>query len=174
MDTISLQRIETVHPLLRLELKWIYNEICSAIQTQYSIFRISQALRTIDEQNKLYAQGRTTKGKIVTNAKGGDSFHNYGLAVDIVQLIDKDRNGTFETASWSIELDADMDGNPDWLEVVEIFEKYGWQWGLFNSKGERYDHPHFQKTFGYSIKTLKELKKDKFGYPIIDLTKRFV
>lgn len=34
----------------------------------------------------LYAQGRTTPGKIVTNAKPGQSAHNFGLAVDLAPL----------------------------------------------------------------------------------------
>ena len=44
-------------------------------------------LRSKEEQNVLYAQGRTTDGKIVTNARGGDSWHNYGCAFDWVPVI---------------------------------------------------------------------------------------
>jgi peptidoglycan L-alanyl-D-glutamate endopeptidase CwlK len=44
-------------------------------------------LRDLDEQARLYAQGRTTPGKIVTNAKPGQSAHNYGLALDFVPLV---------------------------------------------------------------------------------------
>ncbi len=41
--------------------------------------------RSKEEQNRLYAQGRTTKGKIVTRARGGESPHNYkpSFAFDI-------------------------------------------------------------------------------------------
>lgn len=46
--------------------------------------------RTIAQQDKLYAQGRTTKGDIVTKAKGGQSPHNFGLACDLCPL---DKNG---------------------------------------------------------------------------------
>lgn len=45
--------------------------------------RVTQALRTIEEQDAIYAQGRSKPGKIVTNAVGGSSWHNYGLAADI-------------------------------------------------------------------------------------------
>ena len=38
--------------------------------------------RTWDEQNALYAQGRTKPGKKVTNARGGYSWHNFGVAGD--------------------------------------------------------------------------------------------
>ena len=45
--------------------------------------RIISGTRTYAEQDVLYAQGRTTEGKIVTNAKGGQSNHNFGIAWDI-------------------------------------------------------------------------------------------
>jgi len=44
-------------------------------------------LRSKEEQDALYAQGRTVSGKIVTNARGGDSWHNYGCAFDWVPLV---------------------------------------------------------------------------------------
>lgn len=46
-------------------------------------FKVYSGLRTFEEQNKLYAKGRTEAGNIVTNARGGQSMHNYGLAVDL-------------------------------------------------------------------------------------------
>jgi len=45
-------------------------------------FKIYFGVRSFDEQESLYAKGRTTPGDIVTWARGGDSMHNYGLAVD--------------------------------------------------------------------------------------------
>ena len=51
--------------------------------------RITDGYRSIQEQNTLYAQGRTTPGNIVTHARGGQSLHNYGNAFDVVQM----RNG---------------------------------------------------------------------------------
>jgi peptidoglycan L-alanyl-D-glutamate endopeptidase CwlK len=45
---------------------------------------ITSGTRTYQEQNELYAQGRTKPGKIVTNAKGGQSYHNFGIAADFV------------------------------------------------------------------------------------------
>lgn len=44
-------------------------------------------LRSKEEQDELYAQGRTKPGKIVTNARGGDSFHQYGVAFDFVPMV---------------------------------------------------------------------------------------
>ena len=48
---------------------------------------ITSTYRDHESQDALYAQGRTTKGFIVTNAKGGDSYHNYRCAIDVVPLI---------------------------------------------------------------------------------------
>nr|WP_295770097.1 M15 family metallopeptidase [Rhodoferax sp.] len=40
-------------------------------------------MRSCAEQDALYAQGRTAPGNKVTNAKSGDSNHNFGIAFDI-------------------------------------------------------------------------------------------
>lgn len=49
---------------------------------------VVQGRRTIAQQNALYAKGRTSGGAKVTNAKGGSSPHNFGMAVDMVPLKD--------------------------------------------------------------------------------------
>ena len=166
MDEISLQRITKAHPKVRAELLKIYKEANNKLGK--SRLRFAYVLRTFKEQTDLFAKGRTAKGGIVTNAKAGQSFHNYGLAVDIVMLIDKDGNGTFETASWDTIADLDKDNLSDWLEVVNVFKKYGWEWG---GDWRFKDLPHFQKTFGYSWQKLLELHKagkvDKQGYVLI-------
>ena len=43
--------------------------------------------RSEEEQNGLYAQGRSKPGRIVTNARGGESWHNYRCAFDFVPLV---------------------------------------------------------------------------------------
>jgi peptidoglycan L-alanyl-D-glutamate endopeptidase CwlK len=102
IDQLTLTRIDTLHPKIKEEVKNIYlNEVVPALKTVTC--RFAYTLRTIKEQNDLYALGRTklfdANGKrlgIVTNAKGGQSYHNYGLAFDIVLLT---KNG----ASWDIK-----------------------------------------------------------------------
>lgn len=42
--------------------------------------------RSKEEQDELYKIGRTLPGKIVTNARGGESFHNYRVAFDWVPV----------------------------------------------------------------------------------------
>lgn len=86
IDNITLSRIDTLHPKIRQEVKDIYlNEVVPALTN--ITCRFAYTLRTFQEQDALYAQGRTklydTNGKklgIVTKAKGGQSIHNYGLA----------------------------------------------------------------------------------------------
>lgn len=166
-DLVTTKRIQLLHPKLRKEAESIYSDICKALIGR-GICRFAFTLRTIAEQNALYAQGRTKPGKIVTNAQGGLSMHNYGLAIDIVLLQDKDLNGTFETPIWDVKIDLDGDKKADWMECVTIFKQYGWEWGgdwKFN------DPPHFQKTFGKSVRELLDLhnakKVDSQGYVII-------
>jgi peptidoglycan L-alanyl-D-glutamate endopeptidase CwlK len=145
----------------------MYDEIVEAL-TGSAACRFAYTLRTFAEQDVLYAQGRSKPGKVVTNAKGGQSYHNYGLAIDIVLLVDKDKNGSFETASWDVKTDFDKDAKADWMEVVQIFKRYGYEWG---GEWKFKDDPHFQKSFGKSIYELRALhtagKVDKNGFVLI-------
>lgn len=150
MDQKTLERIELLHPAVREEARQIYKEICEAL-TGKALCRFAYTLRTYAEQNALYAQGRTTPGLKVTQAKGGQSYHNFGLAIDIVLIVDKDGNGNFETASWDTKSDFDGDGKSDWQEVVNIFKRYGWAWG---GNWKFTDMPHFEKTYGFSVNQL--------------------
>lgn len=146
-DKITYQRIEKAHPKLRQELKELIEHINTNILTGASKVRIAYTLRTWEEQDELYAQGRTKPGKKVTNAKGGDSVHNYSLATDIVLIIDG------KDASWDTKKDWDQDKQSDWMEVVAEFKKKGWKWG--GDWVSFKDMPHFEKTFGYTVKELK-------------------
>jgi peptidoglycan L-alanyl-D-glutamate endopeptidase CwlK len=150
MDLITLDRIKLLHPKVREEALQIYEDICQAL-TGKAICRFSFTLRTIAEQNKLFAQGRTIAGKIVTRARGGHSYHNWGLAIDIVLIKDVDGDGDYDKAVWDTNTDFDGDNKSDWMEVVQIFKEYGWEWG---GDWKFVDAPHFQKTFGYSVRQL--------------------
>lgn len=150
-DKISEPRVALLHPKVRDEVKSLIEKAEAGLPSNMAI-RIVQGLRTIDEQNALYAQGRTKPGNIVTNAKGGSSFHNYGLAIDFAILTDKDGNGSFEDLSWDIKRDNDKDGTADWLEVVKVFEAAGWEWGGKWSSIK--DYPHLQKKFGFTWQQL--------------------
>lgn len=159
MDKLTIDRINTAHPAIKEELSEIYRQICEALKGRV-MCRFAYVIRTLAEQEELYAQGRTKPGKIVTNAKAGWSYHNYGLAVDIVMIHDKDGNGTYETASWDQTIDIDGDGQSDWQEVVTIFKAHGWAWG---GDWRFKDAPHFEKNFGIPVAQLFDrLNKKQF------------
>ena len=147
MDEITLKRIEQAHPKLREDLKNHYLEANSLLGKGCRL-RFSYVLRTFAEQDALYL-----KRPKVTNAKAGQSYHNYGLAFDIVLLYDKDGDGKFEEVSWDMVRDGDNDKVSDWTEVTNYFIKKGYTNG-FISNGKKWDFPHFQKTFGYDWKQL--------------------
>ncbi|WP_150273217.1 M15 family metallopeptidase [Paenibacillus tepidiphilus] len=109
---------------------------------------ITQGLRTVAEQNALYAQGRTKPGAIVTNARGGYSYHNYGLAVDFALLLP---GGS--SASWDMKRDGDGDGTSDWQEVARQAKELGFEWGGDWSSFK--DYPHLQMSFGLTISELR-------------------
>lgn len=153
MDKITLQRIELLHPAIRDEVRGIYcNEIVPALSGRATC-RFAYTLRTFHEQNELFALGRTKlfddTGKrlgVVTKAKGGQSIHNYGLALDIVLIVDG------KSASWQTAVDYDGDGKADWIEVAGIFKKHGWTWG--GDWKSFKDAPHFEKPLGYTWQQL--------------------
>ena len=105
---------------------------------------IYMGLRTYQEQDALYAQGRTVKGKlIVTNAKGGQSYHNFGLAVDYVF---KDRYGNW---TWQGQYNI----------IGEIAKECGLEWG--GGWASFKDIPHIQNSYGegYVPKHLDDIYK---------------
>lgn len=158
IDKPTLNEISKLHPSVRVEVAKIIEE-CNSALTSRSQVRISQGYRTFAEQDAIYAIGRTKPGAKVTNAKGGQSVHNYGLAVDIVLIIDG------KTASWDTKADWDGDKQSDWMECVTIFKKNGWSWG--GDWRTFKDMPHFEKN-GYSDwRKMFAMSKAKDGYIIV-------
>lgn len=172
IDKPTQEKIDIAHPSLRKELSEIVTVLNRDILTGRAKVRITFTLRTMEEQDALYAQGReslsevnkkrsiaklqpisASENKKVTNAKAGDSFHNYALACDIVLIIDG------KTASWDTKADWDGDKQSDWMEVVVLFKKYGWKWGGDWTSFK--DMPHFEKTFNNTISTLKSKYSNK-------------
>lgn len=76
---------------------------------------VTSTFRDNESQAALYAQGRTTPGKRVTNAKAGESFHNWRCALDVVPL----RNGK---PVWGTTAAPDK---ALWERVIEIGESCG-------------------------------------------------
>jgi len=147
-DDITQARIKVLHPKVRDEVSLLIAEANKLLPDNVEI-RIVQGLRTFAEQDALYKQ----KPK-VTNAKGGQSIHNYGLAIDFCLLIDN------KEISWDPKKDRDNDKVADWMEVVLVFLRAGWDWG--GNWRTFKDLPHLEKPFGNTWRTLlaKHTKKD--------------
>lgn len=114
-------------------LYWLFHYGMVDAQIDYIV---TCTYRSEDEQTKLYAQGRTAPGNVVTNAKAGESAHNCedpngnpaARAFDIVPMV----NGK-----------PDWDGtHPVWEQAGKIGEGVGLEWaGRWKSFKEK---PHFQ------------------------------
>lgn len=109
---------------------------------------ITDSFRSFDEQNSLHRQGRNTEGSIVTYAEGGESYHNYGLAIDFALKLDDG------SVVWDIDLDDNDNGRSDWFEVADIGKDLGFDWG--GDWNSFKDYPHLEMTFGLSIRELKK------------------
>jgi len=138
---INSRSLDDLHPRVK-KLAEQFKAECLAQGYEiliYSTYRDNEA------QNAIYAQGRTTKGSIVTNAKGGQSFHNYKVAFDWVPM---------------------LHGKPLWNDAIvygkcaRIGEALGLEWaGRWAGKFK--ETAHMQYTGGLSLadfqagKTLK-------------------
>lgn len=88
--------------------------------------KVISGLRTYEEQDELYAQGRTKPGKKVTKARGGYSNHNFGIAFDV---------GVFEGGRYLQE-------SPKYRAVGVLGADLGLEWG--GNWKSLVDQPHFQ------------------------------
>lgn len=129
----------------------VYHDLGSRILLVYEdiyekykmVMRASNGYRSIDQQNDLYALGRTKPGKIITNAQGGESWHNFGLAVD----------------SCFHGKDPYLDNHPKGQEIWDDFGKFctnnGLIWG--GNFLKLIDKPHAEKRYNMTLKACKIL-----------------
>lgn len=101
-------------------------------------------LKTFAQQASIYASGRTKPGKIVTNAKAGESYHNYGFALDFCILT----NGK---ADWKCIEKYKLVGQ----EAVKL--KFTWGGNFKSFK----DYGHIERNYGFTIKDLLAGKRPK-------------
>ena len=94
---------------------------------------IISGLRTAAQQEALYAQGRTAAGHVVTNARAGQSMHNYGMAIDVVPYLTA---GNDQDLNWKSQ-------TPQFQAMVAAFKAQGLEWGG-DWKGSLGDFDHFQ------------------------------
>lgn len=138
-------------------------KLVTACKGQGLLIGIGECYRTVEEQDKLYAKGRTTAGSIVTNAKGSSysSHHQWGTAFDIYR---NDGKGAYN----------DSDGF--FKKVGAIGKQIGLEWG--GDWTDPVDKPHFQLPYWGSTtrklkriyKTPDEFKKTWGDYEVVEET----
>jgi peptidoglycan L-alanyl-D-glutamate endopeptidase CwlK len=106
---------------------------------------VTSTYRDAESQNALYAQGRTKPGRIVTNAKAGQSWHNYRLAFDVVPIV----NGK---AMWN-----DL---RTFKRLGEIGKSVGLEWA--GDWKQFKELAHFQATGGLTLAQLRAGKQPAF------------
>ena len=149
-DAKTDAKIQTLHPKLRPIASQFINKVEKDLGKK---LRILDGYRTIAEQNALYEKGRTKPGPKVTNAKGGSSYHNYGLAFDAYYM----------TSDGKVDLKTTLK-----QDVADIGKGLGLDWG-----GEFktiVDKPHFQLTKGKTSELLAMVnanKVDANGYVLV-------
>ena len=121
---LAHKRLKGVHPDLAAKMARLI-ELAAEDGLQ---LRVTQGVRTFAQQDALYAKGRTTKGPKVTNARGGYSKHNYGLAADVCVLDPKTGKVTWEGKYY--------DGLGKYAKAVGL--TWGGSWSRFP------DRPHFE------------------------------
>lgn len=149
-DPSTNRKIEGLHPAVRYETAKFINDVDDRMGQQLRIPDPS-GFRTPQEQDKEYAKGRTAPGQIVTHAPGGRSYHNYGLAFDVVGL---DPDG--KTPNYGIDIGR----------FAPIAKERGFEWGG-NWAGDKRDPPHFQRTYGYTTDQLRQMIGPGATYPTI-------
>ncbi len=123
------------------DIKELYPEVAKKAQQLIDLCKkehidiiLTSTYRDFESQDALYAQGRTAKGRIVTNARGGQSFHNFRVAFDVVPVV----NGK---AIWH-------DKNT-WKKIGALGKSIGLEWAGDWRRFKEY--PHFQYTKGLSL-----------------------
>lgn len=103
--------------------------------------RIISGTRTWAEQDALYAKGRTTTGPKVTNAQGGQSNHNFGIAVDLGLFLSDGRY---------------LEDTPFYKEIGTVVAKFPeLEWG--GSWKSIVDEPHVQYRVPYSLAEMRDM-----------------
>jgi peptidoglycan LD-endopeptidase CwlK len=131
-DGRSESNIQTLLPAAQRKARDFMKQVRAA---QISI-KIISGTRTFAEQDELFRQGRTKPGPIVTNARGGQSNHNFGVAWDIAVF----KNGQF------------LGESPLYKKVGGIGKGLGLEWG--GDWPKFVDEPHFQDVHQDDLKEI--------------------
>jgi hypothetical protein len=128
-----MRNVSDLHPDLQKKV----GELKAICKKNGITIGIGECLRTVAEQDALYAKGRTTSGSIVTNAKGSSysSMHQWGVAFDFYLGMDVDGDGKSSD-------DAYNNATGLFDKVGKLGQSIGLEWG--GSWKSIKDKPHFQ------------------------------
>ena len=146
-----MRNINALHPRLQAIIPKLKEECKKA----GIIISIGECVRTVAEQDALYAKGRTAPGSVVTNCKGTtySSMHQWGVAFDFYLSMDVDGDGQTND-------DAFNNAKKHFQKVGAIGKSLGLEWG--GEWTSIVDMPHFQlPDWGSTALKLKE----QFGTP---------
>ena len=141
LDKRSQKNLKTLLPEAEVHARRFLQAVLDA---GYDV-QVLDGTRTFAEQDGLYAQGRTKPGKKVTNARGGQSNHNYGIAWDI---------GLFKDGDY-------LEESPLYRKVGKIGKAFGLEWG--GDWKNPVDEPHYQIRVGVSVAGLLEIVRQNGG-----------
>lgn len=132
-----------IHPIVEERS----NQLIQQSAEKGIVIVLTDGFRSAEDQDRLYEKGRSSEGNIVTNAKGGESYHNFGLAVDFAIQVPSGN------IIWDMQYDGNGNGVADWMEVVEMAKVLGFEWGG-DWVGFK-DYPHLEMNFGLTIAQLQ-------------------
>ena len=145
-----------LHPRLRNALETLQSQ-CSA---KGLALGFSDGYRSAAEQDALYAQGRTLPGSIVTNARGGYSQHNWGIAADFFQNIrGREWEVPFFNTVGPLAESLGLSWGGRWTDFTDRPHLYLPDWGdtptpLINAYG-LHGYDAFRKTWGSTSETVR-------------------
>lgn len=150
---INSRKITDLHPKVAVMAAEFVQQ-CAAVGIDVII---TSTYRDNEAQAALYAQGRTAPGKKITNARPGQSWHNWKLAFDFVPLrYGKPVWGTAGNGIDENPADDDKDDLELWLRCAMIAESIGLEWaGRWKSFKE---FAHCQYTGGLTLEDLQNGK----------------
>lgn len=148
------KNINELHPRMQEKI----NELKKLCQSKGLSIEIAECFRTVEEQDALYAKGRTAPGSIVTNAKGTsyNSQHQWGIAADFYRNDGKgaynEENNFFETVG-VIAKSLGLGWGGEWKSLRDLPHLYLPDWGTTpSSLKEKYKVPQaFIKTWSADI-----------------------
>lgn len=132
---INSRKLEDLHPYVA----YLAEDLINLCRESGIDLLVTSTYRDMESQQQIYNQGRTpaskAKGeKIVTNARPGQSFHNYRCAFDVVPLVNS-------KAVWN--------DNTVWARIGQLGKEVGLEWaGDWKTFKE---FPHFQYTGGLTL-----------------------